>query len=111
MTAPLQFLPGQGMFYPYSVPHICVVGEEFNKGVITWPEGTIFDYTAGGCRLLLINRHPTAREKDAFSGPARFALFCTYDLIFVSLQVRRYALAGRPVFLVLAGTRRNSSRS
>lgn len=84
MTAPLQFLPGQGLFCSYTIPQICVVGQEFIQGVTTWPEGTIFDYTAaGGCRLLLIYRHPTTREKDAFSGPARFALVSKYGLIFL----------------------------
>jgi hypothetical protein len=83
MTAPLQFLLGQGQFYQYSVPQICVVGEEFNKGVKTWPEATIFDYTAGGCHLILSYRHPTTREKETFSGPARFALVFKYGLIFL----------------------------
>lgn len=83
MTAQFQFVPTQGSFCSYIVPHICVVGQEFNKGVKTWPEGTIFDYTAGGCRLLLSYRNPTTREKAAFSGPARFALISKYGLIFL----------------------------
>jgi hypothetical protein len=87
MTAQFQCLPVKGLFCSYTIPQICVVGQEFIQGVTTWPEGTIFDYTAaGGCRLLLIYRHPTTREKDAFSGPARFALVSKYGLIFLHFK-------------------------
>ena len=79
MTAQFQFLPVQGQFYP----QICVVGEEFNKGIKIWPEANVFEYTAGGCHLLLSYSHPTVREKEAFSDPVQFGLFCKYDLIFV----------------------------
>jgi hypothetical protein len=87
MTAQFQFLPDQGLLYSYSVPQICVVGQEFIQGVTTWPEGTIFDYTAAGCRLLLSYRHPTTREKEAFSGSARFALVFKYGLIFLLFKL------------------------
>jgi hypothetical protein len=87
MTAQFQFVPTQGSFCSYIVPQICVVGQEFNKGVTTWLEGTIFDYTASGCHLLLSYRNPTTREKDAFSGPARFALVSKYGLIFLLFKL------------------------
>jgi len=80
MTAQFQFLPVQNSRF---TPQLCVVGQEFSKGVKIWPEATVFDYTADGCHLLLSYRHPTTREKDAFSGPARFALVSKYGLIFL----------------------------
>ncbi len=110
MTAQFQFLPSQGLFCSYIVPQICVVGQKFNKGVKTWPEGTVFDYTAGGCRLLLSYRHPTTRLKDAFSGPSPFCAGLQIWTDFPSLQVRGHALAGRTV-LVLARAGRDSARS
>ena len=106
MTAQFQFLPVQGQFYP----QICVVGEEFNKGIKSWPEANVFEYTAGGCHLLLSYSHPTVREKEAFSDPVQFGLFCKYDLIFVSFQVRGFVLAVCPI-LLLDGAGGHSSRS
>jgi hypothetical protein len=83
MTAQFEFLPVQGQFHEYFVPQICVVGEHFNKDINIWPEATIFDYTAGGCHLLLSYKHPTTKEKNAFSGPVQFALLYKYDLLFL----------------------------
>ncbi len=48
MTAQFQLLPVQGSLDSCFVPQLCVVGEEFNKGVKIWPEATVFEYTAGG---------------------------------------------------------------
>lgn len=87
MTAQFQLLPVQGSLDSCIIPQLCVVGEEFNKGVRSWPEATVFEYTAGGCHLLLSYRNPTAREKKAFSGGARFALFCKSDLIFLLFKL------------------------
>ena len=87
MITHIQFLPGQGLLQSYYLPQLCVVGKEFNPGVTTWPEGTIFNYDARGCHLLLSYKHPLKPEIDSFSDTARFALLYKYGTIILTFKL------------------------
>lgn len=87
MSNPQQFLSGRGQTHTYSLPSICVVGEQLMEGVNEWPEGSIFDYTDRGCQLLLSYRHPAEQEIEMFSDTVRLALFCKYNVIFLLFKL------------------------
>jgi hypothetical protein len=76
-------LPVQHLTLGYEMPQLVVAGEEFIKGVRSWPEGPVIGYSAIGCHLLLLYINPTEMEKKEFCETVKFALVYKYNTIFL----------------------------
>ncbi|MGO9121108.1 MAG: hypothetical protein ACLQPD_26285 [Desulfomonilaceae bacterium] len=63
------------------------VGQLYDPEVISWPEGCLYNYDISGHWLHYLYRNPTVAEiASIMTGPAQFALFIQYPVIFLLHQ-------------------------
>ncbi len=67
--------------------HALQVGQRYHPDAPSWPEGSEFNWEAGGASLVLRFDSPTSREAEATRrGSAEFALAVTGDVIWLLYQ-------------------------
>ena len=63
------------------------VGQQYEPGVVDWPEGCTYNYDIGGHWLHYLYRNPTPVEvASIMRGPAQFAIFIQEPVIFLMHQ-------------------------